>query len=87
MYNKFNLLYFTLVSDWLVGLFQVNVDDLFSPLKFRSVRRSGLTLLRQDDEPDSAQQQQPPRITRLRPMEISAFRVEIDWNTNEKFPL
>lgn len=58
---------------------QVNVDDLFSPLRFRSVRQSGLTLLREDDEPESAQQQQPPRITRLQPMEITAFRVEIDW--------
>ncbi|XP_045923805.1 alpha-mannosidase 2-like [Micropterus dolomieu] len=55
---------------------EVNLDDLFSPLRFRSVRRSGLTLLREDDEPESAQQQQ--RITRLRPMEISAFRVEIE---------
>ncbi|XP_070845355.1 alpha-mannosidase 2 [Chaetodon trifascialis] len=57
---------------------EVDLDDLFSPLRFRSVRRSGLTLLREDDEPESAQQQQPPRITRLRPMEISAFRAEID---------
>uniref|UniRef100_A0A4W6CQZ6 Alpha-mannosidase n=1 Tax=Lates calcarifer TaxID=8187 RepID=A0A4W6CQZ6_LATCA len=55
----------------------VNLDDLFSPLQFRSVRRSGLTLLREHDEPESARQQQP-RITRLRPMEISAYRVEID---------
>ncbi|KAM6901375.1 alpha-mannosidase 2 isoform 1-T2 [Lycodopsis pacificus] len=57
---------------------EVNLDDLFSPLRFRSVRRSGLTLLREDDEPESARQQQLPRITSLRPMEISAFRVEID---------
>ncbi|XP_041815521.1 alpha-mannosidase 2 [Chelmon rostratus] len=57
---------------------EVNLDDLFSPLQFRAVRRSGLTLLREDDEPESAQQQQPPRIARLRPMEISAFRVEIN---------
>ncbi|XP_018518658.1 LOW QUALITY PROTEIN: alpha-mannosidase 2 [Lates calcarifer] len=56
---------------------EVNLDDLFSPLQFRSVRRSGLTLLREHDEPESARQQQP-RITRLRPMEISAYRVEID---------
>ncbi|XP_053195392.1 alpha-mannosidase 2 [Scomber japonicus] len=55
---------------------EVNLDDLLSPLPLRSVRRSGLTLT--DDEPESARQQQPPRITRLRPMEISAFRVEID---------
>ncbi|XP_020492649.2 alpha-mannosidase 2 [Labrus bergylta] len=51
---------------------EVNFDDLFAPLRFRSVRRSGLTLLREQDEPESAQQQQ------LRPMEISAFRVEMD---------
>ncbi|KAM8743502.1 alpha-mannosidase 2 [Acanthopagrus schlegelii] len=57
---------------------EVNLDDLFSPLRFRSVRQSGLTLLREDDKPESAQQQQPPRITRLQPMEITAFRVEID---------
>lgn len=56
---------------------QVNLDDLFSPLQFGSVRRSGLTLLREDDEPESARQQQTPHITVLRPMEISAFRVEI----------
>ncbi|XP_068423060.1 alpha-mannosidase 2 [Clinocottus analis] len=53
---------------------EVNVADLFSPLRFRSLRRSGLTLLRQDDEPESARQQP----THLRPMEISAFRVELD---------
>ncbi|GLD56879.1 alpha-mannosidase 2 [Lates japonicus] len=56
---------------------EVNLDDLFSPLQFRSVCRSGLTLLREHDKPESARQQ-PPRITRLRPMEISAYRVEID---------
>lgn len=54
-------------------LFQVNLDDLFSPLQFRCVRRSGLTLLREDDEPE-----QTSRISRLRAMEISAFRVEIN---------
>lgn len=53
---------------------EVNLDDLFSPLRFRSVRRSSLTLLH--DEPESARQ--PPHITRLRPMEISAFRVQLD---------
>ncbi|XP_040914399.1 alpha-mannosidase 2 isoform X2 [Toxotes jaculatrix] len=57
---------------------EVNLDDLFSPLQFRSVRQSGLTLLREDDEPESARQQQLPHITRLRPMEINAYRVEID---------
>nr|XP_046230871.1 alpha-mannosidase 2 isoform X2 [Scatophagus argus] len=57
---------------------EVHLDDLFSPLQFRSVRRSGLTLLREDDEPESARQQQPPHVTPLRPMEISAFRVELD---------
>lgn len=57
---------------------EVNLDDLFSPLQFGSVRRSGLTLLQEDDEPESARQQQPPHITHLRPMEISAFRVELN---------
>ncbi|XP_063745968.1 alpha-mannosidase 2 [Eleginops maclovinus] len=64
---------------------EVDLDVLFAPLRFSSLRRSGLTLLRQDDEPKSAQQHQPesarqqqPRITSLRPMEISAFRVEIE---------
>lgn len=52
---------------------QVNLDDLFSPLQFRCVRRSGLSLLRQDDQPE-----EPSRITGLRAMEISAFRVEIN---------
>ncbi|XP_034534236.1 alpha-mannosidase 2-like isoform X2 [Notolabrus celidotus] len=55
---------------------EVNLDDLFSPLQFRSVRRSGLTLLREHDEPDSVGQQ--THITRLQPMEISAFRVELE---------
>ncbi|XP_068608900.1 alpha-mannosidase 2 [Brachionichthys hirsutus] len=57
---------------------EVDLDDLFFPLRFRSVRRSGLTLLRDDDEPESALQQHLPRVAFLRPMEISAFRVEID---------
>ncbi|KAK2887836.1 alpha-mannosidase 2 isoform X1 [Channa argus] len=57
---------------------EVNLDDLFYPIQFRSIRRSGLTLLREDDEPEAAQQQQRPHITHLRPMEISAFRVELD---------
>ncbi|CAI5666111.1 unnamed protein product [Oreochromis niloticus] len=57
---------------------EVNLDDLFSPLQFRSVRRSGLTLLRADDEPETAQQRHPPRIAQLRPMEIIAFRVQMD---------
>ncbi|TKS85126.1 Alpha-mannosidase 2x [Collichthys lucidus] len=56
---------------------EVNLDDLFAPLQFGSVRQTGLTLLREDDEPESARQQQTPRITVLRPMEINAFRVEI----------
>lgn len=50
---------------------EVNLDELFSPLRFASVRRSGLTLLRHDDEHEDA------RVARLRPMEISAFRVEM----------
>lgn len=53
--------------------FQVNLDNLFSPLQFRCVRRSGFSLLRKDDEPEK-----PSRLTRLRAMEISAFRVEIN---------
>ncbi|KAM7368490.1 hypothetical protein PAMP_012831 [Pampus punctatissimus] len=57
---------------------EVNLDDLFAPLPLRSVRRSGLTLLRDNDEPESARQQQLPHIARLRPMEIGAFRVELD---------
>ncbi|XP_078101456.1 alpha-mannosidase 2-like [Sander vitreus] len=57
---------------------EVSLDGLFSPLRFGSLRRSGLTLLRDHDEPESARQQTSPRITRLRPMEISAFRAEID---------
>ncbi|KAF7646151.1 hypothetical protein LDENG_00192410 [Lucifuga dentata] len=56
---------------------EVDLDRLFFPLHLRSLRRSGLTLLRDDDEPESAQQQQP-RISSLRPMEISAFRVEFE---------
>ncbi|XP_068191447.1 alpha-mannosidase 2 [Antennarius striatus] len=52
--------------------------DLFSPLLFRSIQRSGFTLLRDDDEPESSWQQNLPHISVLRPMEISAFRVEID---------
>uniref|UniRef100_A0A1A8V5E9 Alpha-mannosidase n=1 Tax=Nothobranchius furzeri TaxID=105023 RepID=A0A1A8V5E9_NOTFU len=52
---------------------EVNLDDLFSPLRFRSVRRTGLTLLRDHDESDSAHKQ-----VLLRPMEISAFRVHLD---------
>ncbi|XP_074546825.1 alpha-mannosidase 2 [Halichoeres trimaculatus] len=57
---------------------EVNLDDLFSPLRFRSVHRSGLTLLREHHEQESAPQQQQTHITVLRPMEISAFRVEIE---------
>ncbi|XP_028273148.1 alpha-mannosidase 2 [Parambassis ranga] len=53
---------------------EVNLADLFSPLQFRSVRPSGLTLLHADDEPESAQ----PHIAPLRPMEIRAFRVQFD---------
>lgn len=57
---------------------EVNLDDLFSPLQFLSLHQAGLTFLREDVESESAQQQQQSRITRLRPMEISAFRVEIN---------
>ncbi|XP_040053273.2 alpha-mannosidase 2 [Gasterosteus aculeatus] len=56
---------------------EVDLDRLFSPLRFHSVRRSGLTLLREDDQPESARQPAQPHVARLRPMEISAFRVEV----------
>uniref|UniRef100_A0A3P8RMC1 Glycosyl hydrolase family 38 C-terminal domain-containing protein n=1 Tax=Amphiprion percula TaxID=161767 RepID=A0A3P8RMC1_AMPPE len=62
------------VSCWSWTTGRVNLEDLFSPLRFRSVRHSSLTLLH--DEPESAWQ--PQRITRLQPMEISAFRVQLD---------
>ncbi|XP_035995760.1 alpha-mannosidase 2 [Fundulus heteroclitus] len=52
---------------------EVDLDRLFSPLRFSSVRRSGFTLLRDHDEPDSAHQAAP-----LRPMEIGAFRVRLE---------
>ncbi|XP_029940101.1 alpha-mannosidase 2-like isoform X2 [Salarias fasciatus] len=54
---------------------KVNLDQLFSPLVFGSVRRSGLTFLRDVQDPDQVQQQDPD--FRLRPMEIGAFRVVI----------
>ncbi|XP_061590562.1 alpha-mannosidase 2 isoform X1 [Cololabis saira] len=57
---------------------EVNLDDLLAPLPLRWIRRSGLTLLRDHDEPPAASQQQAPRIAQLRPMEISAFRVQLD---------
>lgn len=57
---------------------EVNLDLLLAPLRLRSVRRSGLTLLREHDEPEPARHQQPPHATVLQPMEISAFRVELD---------
>ncbi|KAF0031814.1 hypothetical protein F2P81_016369 [Scophthalmus maximus] len=56
----------------------VNLDQLFSPLQFRSVRPSGLTLLRDDDHQESAQQHPPTHMVRLQPMEISAYRVTLD---------
>ncbi|KAL6096382.1 man2a1 [Pungitius sinensis] len=56
---------------------EVDLDLLFSPLRFRSLRRSGLTLLREDDQPESARQPAAPRVARLQPMEVSAFRVEV----------
>ncbi|KAK1884477.1 Alpha-mannosidase 2 [Dissostichus eleginoides] len=55
---------------------QVDLAAVFAPLRFSSLQRSGLTMLRHHDEPKSARQQQT-RIISLRPMEISAFRVEI----------
>ncbi|KAF3848404.1 hypothetical protein F7725_014901 [Dissostichus mawsoni] len=55
---------------------EVDLAAVFAPLRFSSLQLSGLTMLRHDDEPKSARQQQT-RIISLRPMEISAFRVEI----------
>ncbi|XP_037835396.1 alpha-mannosidase 2x isoform X2 [Kryptolebias marmoratus] len=55
---------------------EVDLEELLAPLRFRSLRRSGLTLLRDHDEPGSAHQQR--HVARLRPMEIYAFRVQID---------
>ncbi|XP_037548390.1 alpha-mannosidase 2 [Nematolebias whitei] len=55
---------------------EVDLEGLFAPLRFRSLRRSGLTLLRDHDEPGSAHQQR--HVARLRPMEINAFRVQMD---------
>ncbi|KAL3049791.1 hypothetical protein OYC64_009114 [Pagothenia borchgrevinki] len=55
---------------------EVDLAAVFAPLRFSALRRSGLTMLRHDDEPQSARQQQT-RLLILRPMEISAFRVEI----------
>ncbi|CAN9504622.1 unnamed protein product [Ophioblennius macclurei] len=52
---------------------KVDLAQLFSPLALKSVRRSGLTFLRDPQELDLAQQQEPD--TRVRPMEIGAFRV------------
>ncbi|AWP14773.1 putative alpha-mannosidase 2-like [Scophthalmus maximus] len=57
---------------------EVNLDQLFSPLQFRSVRPSGLTMLRDDDHQESAQQHPPTHMVRLQPMEISAYRVTLD---------
>ncbi|KAK5878266.1 hypothetical protein CesoFtcFv8_023687 [Champsocephalus esox] len=55
---------------------EVDLAAAFAPLRFSALRRSGLTMLRHDDEPQSARQQQT-RIISLRPMDISAFRVEV----------
>ncbi|TNN79412.1 Alpha-mannosidase 2 [Liparis tanakae] len=72
--NKLTASLYQLLLEDRRGGAQVNLADIFFPLRFRSLRRSNLTLLREHDEPESARQQQ----TRLRPMEISAFRVELD---------
>lgn len=53
----------------------VNLDQLFSPLVFGSVRRSGLTFLRDSQDPAVVREQDLD--TELRPMEIGAFRVVI----------
>ncbi|XP_008324416.1 alpha-mannosidase 2 [Cynoglossus semilaevis] len=54
---------------------EVELDDLFSPLQFGSIRRSALTLLQEDEEEAEFAQQHK---TQLRPMEIAAYRVELD---------
>ncbi|XP_034047853.1 alpha-mannosidase 2 [Thalassophryne amazonica] len=53
---------------------EVDLDRVFAPLEFGSVRPSGLTLLHDHDEPVLPW----PRIVRLQPMEITAFRVQIN---------
>lgn len=53
---------------------QEEVD--LSGLKLRSLVRSGLTLLRLDDEPETARQQEP-HVQKIPPMEIRAFRVQL----------
>ncbi|XP_034096589.1 alpha-mannosidase 2-like isoform X1 [Gymnodraco acuticeps] len=55
---------------------EVDLAAVFAPLRFSALRRCGLTMLRHDDELQSARQQQT-RIISLRPMDISAFRVEV----------
>lgn len=57
---------------------EVNLDDLFSPLQFRSIRSSGLTLLRDDKEEAQSARQQQSHMTHLKPMEIGAYRVRLD---------
>lgn len=64
------------IAKLFVAALQVDLDELFSPLRFRSLRRSGLTLLRDHDQPDSAHQAR--RLALLRPMEIAAFRVQME---------
>ncbi|XP_078145165.1 alpha-mannosidase 2 isoform X2 [Centroberyx gerrardi] len=52
-----------------------NLDEVFASLHFIVVHPTSLTLL--DDKSESARQQPQRHIISLRPMEISAFRVEI----------
>lgn len=54
---------------------EVNLSEVLSPLKLVSLRHSGLTLLRLDDEPDSRQREQ--HVRKIPPMEIRAFRTEL----------
>ncbi|XP_072309495.1 alpha-mannosidase 2 [Eucyclogobius newberryi] len=52
---------------------EINLSDVLAPLRLRSVRPSGLTLLRLDEQPDSAHQEEH----KIPPMEIRAFRVQL----------
>lgn len=55
---------------------EMDLSKVLAPLTLRSLRRSGLTLLQLDDEPESAQQQEG-HVRKISPMEIRAFRVQL----------
>ncbi|KAJ0015644.1 hypothetical protein NQD34_009264 [Periophthalmus magnuspinnatus] len=54
---------------------EINLSQVLAPLHLRSLRQSGLTLLQLDDQPVSAQQQE--YVHKIPPMEIRAFRVQL----------